>query len=368
MLSPKRPSRALPPVCLLGVVAWLIGGAAHASPSLNDVTLLHAPAGANAQSPVWSADGARLAWEANDHDARRVALWLRDGDAAPRAVAPARPPSSQLLAGFTTRDELGAVVHEAAFANGARRWLSYTVSTGARDYDLHLHGIGPLAAGPTADGGGAWSPTGDKLVFTSSRTGEGDLYLMHADRLDAAPTRLTRIEASAETDATWAPDGREVIFVGRQGPGTQILAVDVATGAVRALSNGPGERLRPSISPSGEHVAYYQRAGHHDSATLVVVPRAGGVPKAVAQAVVAGGRSPAWLDDTRLLVVRDDEAALSPLALVSITGQVESVTSPLVGHGDVAVAPNGRVAVTARGLKEDPARSYRKLYTASLAQ
>jgi TolB protein len=56
----------------------------------------------------------------------------------------------------------------------------------------------------------SWSPDGKRIVFTSNRDGNYEIYMMNADG-----TGLRRITNNLEKDdyATWHPDGSKLLMV-----------------------------------------------------------------------------------------------------------------------------------------------------------
>ena len=95
----------------------------------------------------------------------------------------------------------------------------------------------------------AWSPDGLRLAFSSDRDGTLDLYIWHAG--DGAIERVT--EGAGATLAAWSPDGLRLAFAG-SGYQVGISVAELATGSVREIRSGLNGAGRPSWSPDGESV------------------------------------------------------------------------------------------------------------------
>src|SRR3954463_15286948 len=77
---------------------------------------------------------------------------------------------------------------------------------------LPLTGDARASTDPVSDDEPAWSPNGRLIAFSSTRDGNGEIYVMNAD--GTRPRRLTRNPLD-DTDPTWSPDGRRIAFVRR---------------------------------------------------------------------------------------------------------------------------------------------------------
>ena len=77
-----------------------------------------------------------------------------------------------------------------------------------------------LTKHPGNDLQAAWSPTGEKIVFVSDRGGQRDLYLMNPDGSNVRRVFKRKIEAW-RTDPKWSPDGKQIVYEQwyREGPG-----------------------------------------------------------------------------------------------------------------------------------------------------
>lgn len=88
---------------------------------------------------------------------------------------------------------------ELAFSSAGDIWVAPAAGGDAR-----------LVVGHTAnDYRPRWSPDGGKLAFVSTRSGNGDIYVL--DLASSALTRLTFDDGPEQLDA-WSPDGRYVYF------------------------------------------------------------------------------------------------------------------------------------------------------------
>lgn len=110
-----------------------------------------------------------------------------------------------------------------------------------------------------------WSPAGDRIVFQRLRRGREDLYTVRPD--GSGLRNITRSTRRSETDVSWSPTGRFLVFSG-DGP-------DVDVAALYAIPAGGGKRVRvtrtedwydgaPSWSPDGKTIAFEARAGEPD--------------------------------------------------------------------------------------------------------
>jgi len=331
--------------------------------------------GANLQRPSWSADGGKLAYEANFHDDKRIELYVGDPVGGTfRRVTPNVRSTSSITEGFSRLGNGGEVAHELCWAPPPYDRFAYSAADESQDYEIFLGGGGPLTDVPGADGGPAWSPDGRFIAFTSSRTGEGDLYLLDMGHHDQPPRRVTSFMDSSELYVAWSPDSTQLAFVGHSDSGDNVWLIPSLGDDPVQLTNWTGNQTRPTFSPKGEWIAFYANLEDMDRLDLYLVePRVGAVPRLLTRAVVPNAGGPSWTPDGRhLVLVLDDDQRFDPLAVLEARPGAEPKIIDLgtVGHGDLDVVegPEGtlRLAYVAQGRGRDDIRDYKRLFVSQL--
>ena len=327
------------------------------------------------QSPRWSHDGRWLTWEVNYLERQAVELYVSAFGSAspPRKVGPIAT-SSGITAGFSVGAGSRTVVHEASFSRASQGRFIYSSSGAAEDYDLYLDGGAALAPAPGADGNAAWSPDGKSVVFTSSRTGQGDLYLLPLGVAGAQPRRLSVDSIASELYAAWSPDSKSVAFVGHTRKGDNLYLIeDVASPAPRPVTHWPGIQTRPRFSPDGSTLAFFANHEVETRFDLYLMPSAGGEPRRVFESVLLNSGGPSWTPDgTAIIVVKHDDAASNPVVRVPVAVGAKSrvVATGTLGNADVDVVARADgttwLAVAALGRLGDAARDFRRIYAMSL--
>lgn len=90
--------------------------------------------------------------------------------------------------------------------------------TSTRDGNREVYIMNPdgseqvrLTQHPAEDLEAVWSPTGEKILFVSDRGGMRDLYMMNSDGSNVRRFFKFKVE-SWRTDPTWSPDGKQFTF------------------------------------------------------------------------------------------------------------------------------------------------------------
>lgn len=99
-----------------------------------------------------------------------------------------------------------------------------------------------------------WSPDGKQLAFSAwTRGGYRDVWIYDVDGGTAAPIFRDR---AVDADPVWSPDGRYVYFISDRTGIYNVYAWEVATGALRQVTNVLGGTFGVDVSPDGKRLAY----------------------------------------------------------------------------------------------------------------
>ena len=110
------------------------------------------------------------------------------------------------------------------------------------------------------------SPDRTRVVFSSNRVSNYDLYLMDADGKHLQ--RLTSNPGN-EGEPAWTPDGRRVLYTATTGSTTQIAIISIDGSDNRQLTMGPSRNQSPTVSADGRTVAFVStRDGNQEIYTM----------------------------------------------------------------------------------------------------
>ena len=135
--------------------------------------------------------------------------------------------------------------------------------TSTRDGNREVYMMNPdgsqqvnLTQHPAGDLGAVWSPTGEQILFVSDRQGTRarDLYLMDPDG-----SNVRRVFKKKTTDwrgnATWSPDGKQFAYksTDRTRPKSGLYLGTFGEADAEHIGNGGS----PAWSPDGSEIAYH---------------------------------------------------------------------------------------------------------------
>jgi TolB protein len=178
-------------------------------------------------------------------------------------------------------------------------------------------------------------------VFSSDRSGKGDIYLMDAG---GGNVRQLTSHPAYEGAPRFSPDGRFVVFEAERSGRSEIYRVGIESGDVEQLTDSVSRKLGPAYSADGSMLAFMER-------TLVrwhisVLDAETGTIRAVSEDAWGACR-PAFSPDGLLAYVSTAESPKADLWFREMAGAREGrswrlPTRPDAHNYDPAFSPDGR--------------------------
>ena len=135
--------------------------------------------------------------------------------------------------------------------------------TSARDGNREVYTMNPdgseqvrLTQHPENDMNAVWSPTGEQILFVSDRDGKRDLYLMDADGSNIRRVFKNELKRNFtyRDYPTWSPDGQQIAYMHINWD-KDIYAIHIAN-LEEQEENFVANGLHPAWSPDGAEIAY----------------------------------------------------------------------------------------------------------------
>ncbi|MCC5999821.1 MAG: Tol-Pal system protein TolB [Pararhodobacter sp.] len=188
-----------------------------------------------------------------------------------------------------------------------------------------------------------FSPSGDRILFTSYESGFPRIYLM-----DVASRRRQIIGDQPGTMTfapRFSPDGGSVIYSLSVGGSTNIYVLNLGNGQRVQLTNSPAIDTAPSYSPDGRQIVF--ESDRSGTSQLYVMPAGGGEPRRIS---TGQGRysTPVWSPRGDLIAFTKSHNSRFHIGVMRTDGANERLlTASFLDEGPTW-APNGRVIMFTR--------------------
>ncbi|MGB2896871.1 MAG: protein kinase [Anaerolineales bacterium] len=193
------------------------------------------------------------------------------------------------------------------------------------------------------DGGAcqpAWSPAGDKLIFTSPCRANQDqypgssLWLVEVDTLgNASEPRQLRTAPGGDYDPAWDPNGNRIAFTSLRTNRPQIFTMDIDGENLKNLNNDLAYNRLPEWSPTGAQIIF--TSSRSGIAELWIMPAQGGDAKKFSAGDTQRDTHAAWSPDGSMVLY---QRAVSGLSRLVVAPFVE------VGYRVIRICPDGPLA------------------------
>jgi len=188
-----------------------------------------------------------------------------------------------------------------------------------------------------------FSPTGDRILYTSYETGFPRVFLM-----DVGSARRRALEDQPGTMSfapRFAPDGQTVVFSLTQGGNTDLYGLNLATGARQRLTSAPSIETAPSFSPDGRQIVF--ESDRSGTQQLYIMPAGGGEARRISFGAGRYG-TPVWSPRGDLIAFTKQNKGRFHIGVMRTDGSEERLlTASFLDEGPTW-SPNGRVVMFSR--------------------
>ncbi len=188
-----------------------------------------------------------------------------------------------------------------------------------------------------------FSPTGDRILYTSYETGFPRVTLLDVNSLERRT--LQEQPGTMSFSPRFSPDGNRVVFSLEQGGNSDIYLLDLESGALNQLTNSPAIETAPSFSPDGSQITFESdRTGEQQ---VYVMPASGGEGTRISGGEGRYG-TPVWSPRGDYIAFTKQNAGRFHIGVMRTDGSEERLlTASFLDEGPTW-APNGRVLMFTR--------------------
>ncbi|THD72911.1 Tol-Pal system protein TolB [Thalassobius vesicularis] len=188
-----------------------------------------------------------------------------------------------------------------------------------------------------------FSPTGDRILYTSYETGFPRIYV-----LDVASVGRRMLQDQPGTMSfapRFSPDGRTVVYSLTQDGNTDLYTMDVASGRSQRLTSAPSIETAPSYSPDGSRIVF--ESDRSGTQQLYIMSASGGEPTRISFGQGRYG-TPVWSPRGDLVAFTKQHKGRFHIGVMRTDGSEERLlTASFLDEGP-SWAPNGRVIMFTR--------------------
>ncbi|MFZ7092270.1 Tol-Pal system beta propeller repeat protein TolB [Primorskyibacter sp. 2E233] len=188
-----------------------------------------------------------------------------------------------------------------------------------------------------------FSPTGDRVLYTSYETGSPRIHVLNVGDVQS---RIFQADQGVMSFAPrFSPNGTTVVYSLTNGSNTDIFAMDISTGATRQLTSAPSIETGPSYSPDGSQIVF--ESDRSGSQQLYIMPAQGGEATRISFGEGRYG-TPVWSPRGDQIAFTKQNAGRFHIGVMRTDGSEERLlTASFLDEGPTW-APNGRVIMFAR--------------------
>lgn len=203
----------------------------------------------------------------------------------------------------------------------------------------------------------AWSPDGARIVFSSDRTRDIDIYAL---TLESRDVRRLTTAPGRDAHPSWSPNGRQIAFQSpREGEHTNLYLMNADGSNQRRITAHRGFAGVPVWSPDGRRLAYQWRPDTVGARWQLMLMRVDppDAPAALTDGA-ANDQVPNWAPDGGRLVFYSDRTGTDQLYTITPEGRVARLTVSAHTDRSAVFSPDGNSVAFLSTRDGEPAAAY----------
>ena len=187
-----------------------------------------------------------------------------------------------------------------------------------------------------------FSPTGDRVLYTSYESGVPEIYLLEVANVGR---RKIGTLGGQTFSPRFSPNGQLVVFSLAQGGNTDLYIMPVAGGAETRLTASPSIETAPSFSPDGSQIVF--ESDRSGTQQLYVMPSSGGEATRISFGQGRYG-TPVWSPRGDLIAFTKQNKGRFRIGVMRVDGSEERLLTASFLDERPTWSPNGRVIMFTR--------------------
>lgn len=214
---------------------------------------------------------------------------------------------------------------------------------------FRLHRVAVDRAG---GGDATLSPDGQRLVTTSKRSGNWDVWIY-----DLRTTQWTQVtnDPADDFEAKWSPDSSTLVFCSTRTGQKDIWTVDLKSGALKQITFSQDDDEYPGWSPDGKQLVY--TGGPWGKRDYYVISATGGTPRRVSRQSGRAGACAFEPGGETLICHRYDLGSGDVFRMRVDNGEMTTLTSGTPWDYKPNISPNGELIAFSRA-EEGPSQIF----------
>ena len=219
------------------------------------------------------------------------------------------------------------------------------VFTSNRDEDYEIYvmyadgtSVSRLTYAAGRDIAPAWSPDGNQIAFSSNRSGDYEIYVMNANGADVS--RLTNTPGEDNTPA-WSPDGNQIAFTSNVGGIRDVYVMDADGSNLKRLTSHSDEDAHPTWAPDGNRIMFESHRAETWDIYVMNAADGSNVTRLTTHPQTNG--DPAWSPNGRRVAFKSWRNADDEIYAMDANGASQTRLTRSNGHdGAPSWSPDGR--------------------------